>query len=787
MDTFLRMRLIPVFILLSSFLSMKGQGLPIAIGQWRDHTPFIKAIEVADAGGKIFCASKFGLFSYDKNDGGLSTFTRLNSLSDFELAGARYDSETDYLLVSYENSNIDLIKVSTLEVFNIPDIKRKNIVGGKRINAVTFIDRKAYLGTDFGIVVVDLDKKEVKDTYYIGPGGTNVIVYGIAYNGTQLLAATASGMFSATLSDPNIFNYTGWQQEAAGLNLPGEKYSSCTSYQGVFYSVLSKDGSNSDTVLVKDNGSWRIFINDFAPGYNADSSHGRLLLRSAYRISAYDATLQVSRFVSGSSYNPSKIMDGFLDNNDIFWVADFKNGLVKRTFNPTATAFISPSGPFSEAVWSMESRGGTLWVASGSLSGDAPIYDPKTGCYVLNDNRWTSFNYDNDSLYNAVNLPAMVAVAVDPNDPGHAFFGNWRAGVLEYDLQGGIRQYDESNSTMLSRNGLADYILAGGIAFDQDNVMWVAAGTNTRPINARYPDGTWQSFLIPDGAVSNFQLYQVLIDDFGTKWVIAREGASTGQGLIVFNENDRNNTNDDSFRRLNDRSGSGGLPDMYVRCMAKDKDGSIWIGTNKGVAVFYNPGDVFSSTGFDAQRVIIEQDGYAQYLLESEYVTAVAIDGANRKWFGTYGGGVFLLSEDGTKQFLNFNSGNSPLPSNNVVCITIDDLTGEVFIGTEKGIVSYRSDATTGGQTCNDHYAFPNPVKHDYHGPIAVRGLVDDADVRITDAAGNIVFRTKALGGQAVWDGNDFSGRRATTGIYYVQATNPDGTATCVSKLLMAR
>ncbi|MFM7728868.1 MAG: two-component regulator propeller domain-containing protein, partial [Flavobacteriales bacterium] len=264
-------------------------------------------------------------------------------------------------------------------------------------------------------------------------------------------------------------------------------------------------------------------------------------------------------------------------------------------------------------------------------------------------------------------------------------------------------------------------------------------------------------------------------------------GASTGQGLIVFNENDRNNLGDDSFRRLNDRTGSGGLPDMYVRCMAKDKDGSIWVGTNKGVAVYYNPGDIFNATGYDAQRVIIEQDGYAQYLLESEHVTTVATDGANRKWFGTYGGGVFLLSEDGTKQLLNFNQDNSPLPSNNISCITIDDLTGEVFIGTDKGIVSYRSDATQGEATCGDHYAFPNPVRHDYQGPIAIRGLVDDADVRITDAAGNIVFRTRALGGQAVWNGTDFSGRRAATGIYFVQATNPDGTATCVSKLLMAR
>jgi hypothetical protein len=255
---------------------------------------------------------------------------------------------------------------------------------------------------------------------------------------------------------------------------------------------------------------------------------------------------------------------------------------------------------------------------------------------------------------------------------------------------------------------------------------------------------------------------------------------------MVYNENDPANQNDDDYRQLNDRTGSGGLPDLFVRCMAKDKDGSIWVGTNKGVAVFYNPGDIFNSTGFDAQRIIIEQDGYAQYLLESEYVTSVVVDGANRKWFGTASGGVFLLSEDGTKQLLNFNVDNSPLPSNSITCMTVDDVTGELFIGTDKGIVSYRSDATQGGKVCDQYYAFPNPVKHDYNGPIAIRGLVDDADVRITDVAGNLVYHTVALGGQAVWNGTDFSGKRASSGVYFAYITNEDGSATCVTKILLA-
>ena len=228
------------------------------------------------------------------------------------------------------------------------------------------------------------------------------------------------------------------------------------------------------------------------------------------------------------------------------------------------------------------------------------------------------------------------------------------------------------------------------------------------------------------------------------------------------------------------------MPHIFVRSIAKDKDGSIWIGTDQGVGVIYNPGNVFTGGNFDAQKVILQQDGYNQYLLETEIVTAIAIDGANRKWFGTYSGGVFLMSPDGTHQIHNFNKDNSPLPSNTISAIAIDDATGEVFFGTDKGIISYRSDATEGAEFCNNYYVFPNPVRHEYHGPVAIRGLVVNADVKIADVSGNVVFHTKANGGEAIWNGNNFKGERAQTGVYIVYVTNEDGSQTCATKMLFA-
>jgi len=437
----------------------------------------------------------------------------------------------------------------------------------------------------------------------------------------------------------------------------------------------------------------------------------------------------------------------------------------------------------------MDSRKGNIWVASGSLSGDAPNFQERNGTYLFSENSWTTYDRSNDAIYNALvnsGSPALISVAVDPTDPDHAFFACWGVGVMETRKTGGVEIYKTTNSSLRGISGLGNYIIAGGLTFDDSNNLWVVAGGNTSPISVKRPDGSWQSFVIPNADMARFGLYQIIVDDYNQKWFIAKEGASHGQGIGVFNENDPNISNDDQFRRITADAGQGSLADIYVRSLAKDKDGSIWIGTDKGISVIYNPGNVFSSSSFDSQRIIIEQDGNAQYLLETEAVSVITIDGANRKWFGTTNGGAFLMSADGTKQLLNFNIDNSPLPSNGITSIAIDDVSGEVFFGTDKGIVSYRGDATAGTETCNDYLVFPNPVRHDYHGPIAIRGLVENADVKITDIAGNLVFHTIANGGQAIWYGTNFGGERVQTGIYTIMVSNTDGTETCATKLLLA-
>jgi hypothetical protein len=276
----------------------------------------------------------------------------------------------------------------------------------------------------------------------------------------------------------------------------------------------------------------------------------------------------------------------------------------------------------------------------------------------------------------------------------------------------------------------------------------------------------------------------MIIDNNDQKWVVTRIYESITSPLLVFKEDAANPANSKSIL-LSQQVGNGNIPGQYVYALAVDKNGEVWVGTEKGIGVFFNPENVFTGQNFDAQQILVQQGLYVQYLMENEKVTAIAVDGANRKWIGSEGGGLYLFSADGTKQISHFTTDNSPLFSNNIVALAIDPESGEVFIGTDQGLISYKGTATEGGEIFSRVYAYPNPVKEDYNGLIGIKGLVSNAQVRITDISGNLIFSTMANGGLAVWDGNNFSGKKAKTGVYLVYAGNDSGTQKIVTKILV--
>jgi ligand-binding sensor domain-containing protein len=322
----------------------------------------------------------------------------------------------------------------------------------------------------------------------------------------------------------------------------------------------------------------------------------------------------------------------------------------------------------------------------------------------------------------------------------------------------------------------------GGLTFDTDGNLWVVTAHNNSCLSMKKGD-EWTGFTIP--AVNENDLGQIMVTSIGQKWIQMRYGNMNINSLLVFTDNGTpTDPSDDRSQLLNSSVGSGNIPGTTVYAMAEDKNGEIWIGTENGVAVFYSPENIFTGQNFDCQRILVQQGSYVQYLLESETVTAIAVDGANQKWIGTDRGGVYCFSEDGTKQKYHFTAEDSPLLSDRIICLALNK-EGDVFFGTDKGVISFRGPATPGGDTNENVYAFPNPVKSDFSGFIAIKGLVANAQVRITDVNGALVYSTHAQGGQAIWDGNNFDGRKAHTGVYLVYVSNDSGTEKVVTKILI--
>ena len=349
--------------------------------------------------------------------------------------------------------------------------------------------------------------------------------------------------------------------------------------------------------------------------------------------------------------------------------------------------------------------------------------------------------------------------------------------------------HNASNSSLQSIIPGGDFIRIGGLAFDPAGNLWITNSNVAEPISVLKSDGTWKSFKA-DNQLTDFNvLGKILVTRTGDKWGIIPRA----NGLFAMRDNGTiDDISDDIYKRVSIVDKYGKVITNDVRSLAEDHNGNLWLGTNQGILVIYSPYRLFTDGSVYAQPIIVPRDEPpgedgtipGDVLLGEQVVTAIEVDGANRKWLGTSGGGAYLVSEDGLEQVLQFNKLNSPLLSDNIIDICVDGVSGEVFFGTDKGIISYTGDAMEGSSVYSNVVVYPNPVRETYTGPIAIKGLVAETTVKIQDMGGNLVFETESLGGQATWDGTNFRGERVATGVYMIFLSNSDGSLTHVTKLL---
>jgi hypothetical protein len=765
-----------LFILLSSLL-INAQN--VGVGQWEDLLSYKSGVRVAEGGGKVYCATKSGIFSLNKSDNTIERLSKINGLADVEATMLGYNYYSNKLIIAYKNSNIDIIDNGAIT--NLSDIKRKSILGNKSINNVYFINQYAYLGCGFGIVVIDMDKLEISDTYYIGPNGGALNVRDVTSDDNYFYAATDVGIYRA-LKNANLADYSSW---SLMNGLPTGIYNTITELGGKIYTnfskILTSNLGYQDTSYVYDNGSWNYFIPP--TGYTIWSikkcvgNNGNALIVSLFdAVQTYDSNAVGNGYIANYFGTPSKPQYAIEDKSGNVWIADDGYGLVG--YRPSMGGLFSyfPDGPSSSNVIALDVKGNNLAVAPGG-GGSGYFTD---GLYNYNGTSWKNIKGNYPSIINLDTVNNIGNVLVDPNDTKRIYATSGLCGLLEFYDGAPVKLYTDANSS-LQRISPTGYnpIWTSGMTFDNVSNLWVGNSGVPSSISIKKNDGTWQALNFSPIIGNAPDIGQILVDRSNQKWIVLARGG----GMMVYNGTGET-PNASNTKKLTAATGNGLLPSTNVFCMAEDQDGEIWVGTDKGIAVFYTPENVFTGDNFDAQQILIEQDGHVQILLETELIQAIAVDGANRKWIATLNSGVFLMSADGITQIHHFDITNSPLFSNDVKSVSINQQTGEVYFGTSKGIIAYRGTATAGSEFYSDVYSFPNPVKHTYDGPIAIKGLVANSIVKITDISGSLVYETQSDGGQAIWNGKNFSGERVSTGVYMVFCANQDGTQKMVTKIL---
>jgi hypothetical protein len=749
------------------------------IGQWQEYLSYRRPIAVTVAQGRVYCATKNGIFWLSIIDNSMQRLSKINGLSDIDAINVKYNSNSNKVLVIYKNTNLDIIKEGT--IINIPDIKNKSLFGNKVINNVYMDGQFAYLACGFGIVVLDMNKEEIKDSYNMDPLGNAINVRDIAIDNLYIYASTDDGVYKA-LRSANLSNYNSWSKMPG---LPVGIYNALASVNGKLYTNLSKalmtGAGNQDAMYVYENGAWGSFTKPFGFGYilRAIRNHNnKLLITTTDIVYQYDDVLSSTKFVNDFN-GYLDCYDADIDGENNVWIADGAHGLLKnKDFVPGTGSAYNPDGPVSENVYAMCVNNGDLWVVPGGLNASNQNTYTIDGVSIYSNKEWSIIKgkqatMDLDSMFD------MLNVIVDPVNPKRAYVSTFSNGIIEFYNKKPLTVYGLNNSTLQSIIPGRNYVWTIGMAFDKDDNLWVINCGVESPLSVKLPNGTWKSFNF-SGLIGKPYVFQLLIDKNDQKWFII-----PGGGMVVFKGGISDVPTAANTKLLTVTQGKGNLPSPAVFSFAEDLDGEIWIGTDQGVAVFYNPESMFSGQNYDAQTIKLEQDGNVQLLLQTETVTAIAVDDGNRKWIGTANSGVYLMSADGTKQIQHFDEKNSPLFSNNVKSIVIDHKTGEVFIGTAKGIISYRGDAIEGQENFTDVYAFPNPVKDNFTGPIVIKGLVNNTIVKITDINGSIVSELTSLGGQAIWDAKNFKGEKVSTGVYMVFCTNQDGTQKIATKILV--
>lgn len=736
-------------------------------GKWTIHPIFAGSniTNCIDTGDEVYYLASGNLYRYDKTTSENEHLNRANYLNDSGIDNIYYNASSNYLMVAYINSNIDVIDVASGNVSNISDIKNADISPSKAINDITFASgNRAVVATDFGFVILNDQKLEVISSFISDKAMTGAMILGSHF------IVNHGGTFYYAPVTKHIQKLSDFSSATVGL-------------EGRF-------------VPIDDNHFFVLATNKLAT-VTVTTSGDNLSFSSA-------------QLAQGSPIAVNKMSDGG-------YVASFEGANYYYTTSASGDNAVKHDG---SGIWAGNSAAGDMWMLDaeglkhikGSETTD--LITPNA-ISIAGVPYWLEYDTANEKLYlsstaDNVILPSLKGCVTEIN----TFDGNfWKtvtpAGIPEGEMgcywtvispnedntyyfstrnQGVIKVANDKIVDILNNASCGIIDRMASLRFDSKGNLWIVqTRDNDHPVRVLTPARQAKSKVTEQDFIYNTSKHIQNLNHEGFKRSQFAIGAGDtkvftsgqyGEAIVMWNNNSDLSLNKSiSFasKALTDQDGKS-MEWYEIRTLAADLNGLVWMGTISGVIAF-DPSHAFDADFRVNHIKVPRNDGtnLADYLLDGQTINCIAVDGANRKWIATDGSGLFLVSADGQTVLKNFNASNSVMGSNQVYQVCCDPNGNSVFVTTPLGVAEYKSDATPGQTSFGNIYAYPNPVRPDYGGPINITGLMENSLVKICDPSGNVVRSLKSTGGMVSWDGCNYNGDLVPTGVYTILASQADG------------
>ncbi|RXG31236.1 type IX secretion system anionic LPS delivery protein PorZ [Leeuwenhoekiella palythoae] len=731
---------------------------------WTAYFSYNQITALAEGNDKIFAAAQNSVFSYDLNTNETQLYSTIQGLSGEAISAIHFSEATGILFVGYTSGLIDVVMPDE-SVTTLVAIRDKPAIlpSEKMINSFDEHNNTLYIATGFGISLFDLSRLEFDDSYFIGNNGARLNIKQTAILEEYIYAASPNGGLRRALkADDNLIDFQNWE------TLDPTGWEGIQTFAEALWGVKSDqslqrfDGANFNTQTTLD----RLPVSFLA-------SEDALTISLDSQILIYDASGNLTTTVAALADYPGSYTSAFTSQGQIYLGTDANGLLISSTANTTAALQVLPDGPLRNDPFSIEAAPGQLWVAYGDYSdtyNPFPLKQRGLSHFVV-DSGW--YNLPFESL---LETNSITNITYNPEDNAQVFMSSFNAGLLEIIEEVPLQLYDETNSGLSDIPFAPTDVRINGAAFDRNGTLWM---TNSLVENAlarktgNQIDGISIASILPDfDAVNGYS--ELVIGRLGNIYF-----GSSNRGLIGYDP-DAN-----SFRLLNAERSN--LPSDNVQSLAVDNNGALWIGTSLGLRRLFSPAQMFENAEIQTQPIIIEESGSTVELLNDQVIRAIAVDGNNNKWVGTVSSGVFYFSANGQETLQQFSTTNSPLPSNNIQDISIDEESGEVFFATPLGLVSFSGSAVAPKETLENARVFPNPVRPSFTGSVTIDGLTENANVKITDLNGNLVYEEVSEGGSIQWDTTAFGRYRVASGVYFILITAEDAVETKIVKLMIIR